>query len=222
MKKVLVTGAYGFLGKYVIKELVSNNYKVVAFGRKKEELLKLKDKNVDIFVGDFCNKEDVLKATKNIDCIIHCGALSTIWGKREDFIKTNVDGTINLLDACRKNHIKKFVYVSSPSIYASKRLNIKEDDYDKNNKLNYYIESKILAETQIKKYYDIDYVIIRPRGLFGIGDTSIIPRLIRLTEAPSHGKPILAYDPKSRGTEAYINLAKEVIERNGTKETSTR
>ena len=45
---------------------------------------------------------------------------------------------------------------------------------------------------------------------------TIIPRLIRLTEAPSHGKPIIAYDPKSRGTEAYINLAKEVIERNGT------
>ena len=46
---------------------------------------------------------------------------------------------------------------------------------------------------------------------------TIIPRLIRLTEAPSHGKPIISYDPKSRGTEAYINLAKEVIERNGTK-----
>ncbi len=44
---------------------------------------------------------------------------------------------------------------------------------------------------------------------------TIIPRLIRLTEAPSHGKPIIAYDPKSRGSEAYINLAKEVIERNG-------
>lgn len=44
---------------------------------------------------------------------------------------------------------------------------------------------------------------------------TIIPRLIRLTEAPSHGKPIIAYDPKSRGSEAYLNLAKEVIERNG-------
>jgi len=44
---------------------------------------------------------------------------------------------------------------------------------------------------------------------------TIIPRLIRLSEAPSYGKPILAYDPTSRGTEAYINLAKEVIERNG-------
>jgi len=44
---------------------------------------------------------------------------------------------------------------------------------------------------------------------------TIIPRLVRLSEAPSHGKPIIAYDPQSRGSEAYINLAKEVIERNG-------
>lgn len=44
---------------------------------------------------------------------------------------------------------------------------------------------------------------------------TIIPRLVRLSEAPSHGKPIIAYDPKSRGAEAYVNLAKEVISRNG-------
>ena len=44
---------------------------------------------------------------------------------------------------------------------------------------------------------------------------TIIPRLIRLAEAPSHGKPIVAYDPQSKGSEAYINLAKEVIMRNG-------
>ena len=46
---------------------------------------------------------------------------------------------------------------------------------------------------------------------------TIIPRLVRLTEAPSHGEPIIVYDPKSRGSAAYINLAKEVIERNGNK-----
>ena len=44
---------------------------------------------------------------------------------------------------------------------------------------------------------------------------TIIPRLVRLAECPSHGKPILAYDPRCRATDAYINLAKEVIERNG-------
>lgn len=49
---------------------------------------------------------------------------------------------------------------------------------------------------------------------------TIIPRLIRLAEAPSHGKPILEYEPRNKGTIAYLNLAKEVIERNGTKEES--
>jgi chromosome partitioning protein len=44
---------------------------------------------------------------------------------------------------------------------------------------------------------------------------TIIPRLVRLSEAPSHGKPIIAYDSQNRGSEAYLNLAREVIERNG-------
>ena len=49
---------------------------------------------------------------------------------------------------------------------------------------------------------------------------TIIPRLIKLAEAPSHGKTIIDYDPKGKGTRAYLNLAKEVIDRNGTKEES--
>lgn len=182
MSKVLVTGAYGFLGKYVIEELVNNDYEVVAFGRNEMKMKQLKNKNVDIFIGDFCNKEDAIKATKNIDYVIHCGALSTVWGKREDFINTNVDGTMNLIEGCRKNKVKRFIYVSSPSIYAGKKdkVNIKEEDFEETNKLNYYIESKILAEKNIKKIKDLDWVIIRPRGLFGVGDTSIIPRLIKV------------------------------------------
>ena len=44
---------------------------------------------------------------------------------------------------------------------------------------------------------------------------TIIPRLVRLVEAPSHGKPVNAYDPTSRATLAYANLAKEVISRDG-------
>ena len=43
---------------------------------------------------------------------------------------------------------------------------------------------------------------------------TVIPRNVRLSEAPSHGKPVLAYDPWSRGAEAYKALAEEVIEKN--------
>ena len=109
MYKILVTGAYGFLGKYLIDELASHKYQIVAFGRKEEELKKIKNKNVNIYVGDFCNINDIIDATKNVDYVIHAGALSTIWGKREDFINTNVKGTKNVIDACIKNNIKKII-----------------------------------------------------------------------------------------------------------------
>lgn len=42
--------------------------------------------------------------------------------------------------------------------------------------------------------------------------STIIPRNVRLSEAPSHGLPIIMYDPKSRGAECYVELAEEVIE----------
>ncbi len=179
----LVTGAYGFLGKYVIAELLDSGYTVMAFGRNKQKMQDLKKQypKIKLAYGDLCNLADCLKTTKGVDVVAHLGALSTVWGKRSDFIKTNVEGTENILKACRKNKINKLVYISSPSIYAGKadKLNIDEEEYDSNNKLNYYIESKILAEKAIKEYDDINWTILRPRGLFGVGDTSIIPRLIR-------------------------------------------
>lgn len=184
MKHILVTGPYGFLGKYVIDELTNNNYHVIAFGRDPYKMNNLKQDNVDIIIGDFCNLDDDIIATRGVDCVLHCGALSTIWGHRKDFIQTNVTGTMNLVEACRRNGVRRFVYVSSPSIYSGKknRLHIKENEYDPHNKLNYYIESKIMAENSLSSIHDLECVIIRPRGLFGVGDTSIIPRLIKANE----------------------------------------
>ena len=181
MKKVLVTGATGFLGKYLIEELLNNDYEVVAQGRKENVLSDIKEKyNVKILK---CSLDEIKNVELKVDYVIHAAALSTVWGKWEDFYNSNVIGTENVIDFCKKNNVKRLVYVSSPSIYSAKydRLNIKEDDFDKNNQLNFYIKSKILAENLINSIKDdkLEKVIIRPRGLFGIGDTSIIPRLIK-------------------------------------------
>ena len=43
--------------------------------------------------------------------------------------------------------------------------------------------------------------------------STVIPRNVRLAEAPSHGRPILHYDPRSKGAESYLNLAKELLSR---------
>lgn len=181
MKKVLVTGATGFLGKYLIEDLLNNDYEVVAQGRKENVLNNIKEKyNVEILK---CSLDEIKDVELNVDYVIHAAALSTVWGKWEDFYNSNVVGTENVINFCKKNNVERLVYVSSPSVYSAKhdRLNIKEDDFDKNNQLNFYIKSKILAENLINSIEDdkLEKVIIRPRGLFGIGDTSIIPRLIK-------------------------------------------
>lgn len=180
MKKVLVTGATGFLGKYLIEDLLNNDYEVIAQGRKENVLNNIKEKyNVEILK---CSLDEIKDVELNVDYVIHAAALSTVWGKWEDFYNSNVVGTENVINFCKKNNVERLVYVSSPSVYSAKhdRLNIKEEDFDKNNKLNFYIKSKIIAENLINNIEDdkLEKVIIRPRGLFGIGDTSIIPRLI--------------------------------------------
>ena len=70
--------------------------------------------------------------------------------------------------------------------------------------LTMYDERTNLAQSvagELKNYFG--------ERLFG----TTIPRNIRLAEAPSHGKPALTYDPRSRGAEAYIKLAKEIMEK---------
>lgn len=188
--KVLITGATGFLGKYVVEELKNNGYQVVAFGRNEKIGKALIDSNVEFFKGDIENKEDLLRAFQGCSAVIHAAALSTVWGKWNNFYKVNVLGTRNIVEICEKQGLK-LVFVSSPSIYAGAKdqLDVKENEAPKDNNLNFYIKSKIMAENIIKNS-KLNYMIIRPRGLFGIGDTSIIPRLLDLNK--KMGIPLFA------------------------------
>ena len=184
MKTVLVTGATGFLGKYVVDELVQHGYRVRTFGRSSKVGCSLENSSVSFFQGDLTKADDVLEACKGMDLVVHAGALSTVWGPWEDFYQTNVLGTKYVLEACRQKGIQRLVYVSSPSIYAAPKdqLAIKESDAPEENNLNNYIRSKLASEKLFKDYPDVPSIILRPRGLFGIGDTSILPRVIKLSQ----------------------------------------
>ena len=110
--------------------------------------------------------------------------LSTVWGPWESFYQANVLGTQHVLEACRTNKIRRLVYVSSPSIYAAPKdqIDIKEEDAPAENHLNNYIKSKLLSEKLFPAYPDVPSIILRPRGLFGVGDTSILPRVLKLSQ----------------------------------------
>lgn len=183
--KVLVTGAYGLLGSHTVRELIENGYHVRAFGRDPEKLSRLADEyengQIDVFCGDFCNAADIEKACEGMDYVIHCGALLKGWGRRSEYIKTNVEGTRNVLEACAKNGVRRLVHTSSPSAHGLKNnLSITEEDQNWNNRLNYYIESKLMAEKLVRGQDKVPYAMIRPRGITGKGDKNMLPVLINV------------------------------------------
>ena len=182
MKKVLVTGATGFLGSYILKEL-KGKYDIISVGRNKEKLMEIKkdDSKIECISADLAELKEVLDFPE-ADIVVHSAALSTIWGSKKEFIKNNVTATENIIKYCRTKKARRLVYVSTPSVYTGKkdRLNVRENEFDSGNKLNYYIETKIAAEKKVLEAESdgLDVVIIRPKGLIGIGDTSILPRII--------------------------------------------
>jgi nucleoside-diphosphate-sugar epimerase len=180
MKRVLITGATGFLGKYTVEEFRDHRYAVIATGRNDQNLRKLAGKNTQTILSSL---EDLAKLDQPVDVVIHVAALSTVWGSWREFYDNNVMGTQHVIDFCIRNKVKRLVFVSSPSVYSGRgdRFDIKESEYDTNNNLNDYIKSKLLAEQLVKKANSqtLQTVILRPRGLFGVGDTSIVPRLIK-------------------------------------------
>lgn len=177
---VLVTGASGFLGGHVVRELRAHGHEVFVTGRNEDVLSELADAPHRI-VADL----SALPAKRlPVDAIIHCAALSTPWGRWRDFRQANVEGTAAVAAFAQRNGVRRVVHVSSPSVYAAAedRLDIREDDVDQENRLNGYIRSKLAAERllqQARKDGVIDeLVIIRPRGLIGVGDPSLVPRLL--------------------------------------------
>ena len=180
MATVLITGATGFLGGYAVRELLAAGYAVRGFGRDAAKAARLENEcGIKVHLGDLSNAAAVSDALAGADYCIHSGALSSVWGCWDDFYRANVLGTQNVLSGCLKHGIRRLVFVSSPSIYAAPReqLDIREEDAPADNRLNHYIRSKILAERSVRSG-GVPSVIIRPRGLFGVGDTSIIPRLL--------------------------------------------
>jgi nucleoside-diphosphate-sugar epimerase len=179
--RVLVTGASGFLGAYVLRELHDHSYDIVASGRDQARLEAALTPGAQALVGDLAALAD---ATLDVDTVVHGAALSSPWGTWSEFRTANVDGTAAVVAFAKKNRVRRVVFVSSPSVYAAPRdmLDISEDHVDESNRLNGYIRSKIAAERLLRDAHaagDVpELVIIRPRGLVGVEDPSLVPRLL--------------------------------------------
>ena len=150
---VLITGGTGFLGRKLAEKL-KFAYNITVIGRNKKIGQQLEAEKIKFLKIDLKDTEATIAACKNQDYVFHCAALSSPWGKYQDFYNANVIATQNIIKACQTHRVKRLIHVSTPSVYFdfSHRFNICEQNALAKIPVNHYIQSKSLIKLINKVY----------------------------------------------------------------------
>lgn len=175
--KILITGAAGFIGSHLVDLLLSEGVRPEQLRLiipKNEPLDNLPDFKFDIIRGDIRDKKLVQKACQGVSIVYHLAARIDFDGQTyEDYKDVNVDATRYLLQACRDQHLKKFIFFSSIGVFglpASIGDILGWDEEHPKTYTNFYGQSKWEGEqVVIKAHQDwkIPYAIIRPASVYG-------------------------------------------------------
>ncbi|MFM9330583.1 NAD-dependent epimerase/dehydratase family protein [Paenibacillus mesotrionivorans] len=187
MTKALVTGATGFLGRHVCLRLQAMGWEVAGMGRNRWAGSELEALGIRFIHADLRDREQAELACWGQDAVFHCGALSSPWGPYRDFQAVNVDGTAHITAGCLKHGVGRLVHISTPSIYFNgheERLGVKEDAALPSKPVNAYAATKLKAEQVVRQAFreGLAGLILRPRAIFGPGDTALLPRLMRAND----------------------------------------
>jgi len=185
--KILITGATGFIGGSLAKQLSSNaDYNIVVTGRNASIIESSQNHPIKVIQGDLAGQEFADLVTKDIDVVVHCAGLAGTWGEYNDYYRANVLVTEHLIQAAQKNNVKRFINISSPSIYLNftHQLNI-DEDYLPATFSNHYARTKYEAEQLVHQAHNTNFqtISLRPRMVIGAGDNNLIPRLLNLQES---------------------------------------
>lgn len=168
--KIVVFGGAGFLGSHVADYLSANNQEVIIFDIKTSPFLL---PNQEMVIGDILDLEAVKKITKGVDAVYHFAGVTNIEQARKDVlnaINTNIIGTANILESCRINNVKRFIFASTVYVYGEAGSS--------------YRASKQACELIIECYhkqYNIDFTILRYGSLYGprADDTNWIHAMLK-------------------------------------------
>jgi len=221
----LVTGGAGFIGSNLCGAILNLGYKVrclddLSTGKKENTDLFIKNLNYQFIQGDIKNLQTCMDACKDVDYVLHQAA----WGSVPRSIEmplfycvNNITGTVNMLEAARKNNIKKFVYASSSSVYGDE-TSLPKTEGCEGNLLSPYAVSKRANEEWAKQYtrhYGIDTYGLRYFNVFGPRQdpdsvyAAVIPKFIK--QLLSGETPTINGDGKQSRDFTYIE---NVIEAN--------
>ena len=182
MKKILVTGATGFLGRRIVHQLVEQGFAVCALVRKTSRIQGLHLPGVEFVFGDVTDLGSLQLAFADVDCVIHAAAGTS--GSEEQMRLVTIEGTRNILDLCRRSAGCKLVYISSCSVYGIADYS---DDavLDEQASLEQHPErrgayslTKLEAEklvTDAVEQGDITATVLRPGTIYGPGGENYTP-----------------------------------------------
>jgi nucleoside-diphosphate-sugar epimerase len=186
--QALVTGGGGFLGLYVVEQLLDDGVQVRVFCRGQYDELDRLD--VEVVSGDVRDASAVSSACEGIDTVFHVAAVPGIWGSWKMFHGINTIGTQNVIAGCQRHGVSRLVYTSSPSVVFDGRDHLNADetlDYP-TRFLSHYPHSKALAEQAVIAANGDDGLAtcaLRPHLIWGPRDTQLVPRLVQRARSGS-------------------------------------
>lgn len=186
--KAFVTGGSGFVGKFLIAELVERGHEVKALARSDQAEAAVRAVGATPVRGDLAEVGAATAGMQGCDVVFHAAAFTSAKGKLAEHIPHTVDGTRNMLAAAVAAKVKRFIHVSTEAVLADGKPIVRADEtvpYPRKPAGPYPITKGMAERLVLERKRDLEVVIIRPRFIWGDGDTSLIPKLI---EAVRDGK----------------------------------
>jgi 2-alkyl-3-oxoalkanoate reductase len=177
---VLVTGGGGFLGAALARAARARGLAVRSLARRSYP--QLEAAQVEQVKGDVSELSDVRRAVAGCQTVFHTAAKAGLWGTEAEYQRINVDGTHNVIEACREQGARRVIYTSSPSVVFDGHAMEGADEsapYPKRFEAA-YPRTKAQAEQIVIAANDkqLATVSIRPHLIWGPGDNNLLPRII--------------------------------------------